>query len=573
MKHSVETQPDAFQLSDAQFTIAREYGFTSWPRLVEYFETLVLHELSGQRALYEHQRRHESSLRWILRGFTEQWPWVAAALARFVPRFHGRSASEIFASGITEDDARLVAARNHRFPSWQAYMESVRPDPDRWRNDSPLRRAARAVRDRDLDTLKVLLEAHPEIGVVNNPAEPHGSVLYSVLHSEMRSPRSNNREDSEWLVSSGLDLTDALNWLLLGGIRIRTDDVRWLLDQGADPNWKPPNGYTVLEHAIYRYWNGEAVDLIARRVKARDALWIAAGIGDVSAVKRYFGKDGKLTDSARGNRPDFTALGYLPSPPTFGDSDLDILWEAFMLAGWNDRFEVMDVLLNHGLPVDYSSWGQEFIGHAIFEADVPLVEFLVTRGAKIDERTRGSAEEFFAQRPQEASRRRILELCGGRDPEVVLREHQERREKRVMQTAPEVEKAFDFAKLDAQHLRLKAVSPENLFVGLMREDGLPVYPVVAAGADLLKLRSALGDRFETTGDPRAEMTADEECTAILIAARKEAERRKHGHLTTVHMFFALMQQPPPPVLDWIRTAGGEPEKVLAEIETIFAGRS
>ena len=32
-----------FQLADAQFTIAREYGFTSWPRLVEYFETLARH--------------------------------------------------------------------------------------------------------------------------------------------------------------------------------------------------------------------------------------------------------------------------------------------------------------------------------------------------------------------------------------------------------------------------------------------------------------------------------------------------------------------------------------------------
>ena len=150
LKGSAETKPDGFKLADAQFAIAREYGFTSWPRLVEYFETLALHEISGQRRMYEHERRHESSLRWIMRGFKGQLPWVAAALGRFVPRFHGRSATDILASEITEDDARLVAARMNRFPSWQAYMATVRPEPDRWRNDSPLRRAARAVRDRDL---------------------------------------------------------------------------------------------------------------------------------------------------------------------------------------------------------------------------------------------------------------------------------------------------------------------------------------------------------------------------------------------------------------------------------------
>jgi hypothetical protein len=373
------------------------------------------------------------------------------------------------------------------------------------------------------------------------------------------------------LVSTGLDLTDALNWLLLGGIRTKTEDVQWLLDHGADPNWTPPNGFSVLEHAIYRYWNGEAVDLIARRVNANDALWVAAGTGDASGVLRYFGPDGKLIDAARENRPDFTALGHIPSPPTFGDSDIDILWEAFLLAGWNGRLDVMDILLSHGLPVDYSSWGQPLIGWAIFESDARLVEFLVTRGAAIDDRTRSSAEEFFAQRPEETKTRRILELCGGRDPETVLQEHQERREKRVLQTEPEVEKAFDLAKLDARYLGLTAVSPESLFVGLMREDGMPVYPLVAAGADLLKLRRAIGDRFDVTGVAPAEMTADADCTAILMAARREAEDRKNPYYTTLHMFHALMKQPPQSVRDLIRDAGGDPVKVLAETERIIAG--
>ena len=34
------SHPDTIPLADAQLVLAREYGFTSWPRLVRYFETL-----------------------------------------------------------------------------------------------------------------------------------------------------------------------------------------------------------------------------------------------------------------------------------------------------------------------------------------------------------------------------------------------------------------------------------------------------------------------------------------------------------------------------------------------------
>ena len=61
------------------------------------------------------------------------------------------------------------------------------------------------------------------------------------------------------------------------------ETVRWYLDRGANPDWLPPNGITVLEHAIARYRNGTSVDLIAQRVRPRQALWIAAGLGDVMA--------------------------------------------------------------------------------------------------------------------------------------------------------------------------------------------------------------------------------------------------------------------------------------------------
>jgi hypothetical protein len=578
LKGSSDRKPEGFKLADAQFSIAREYGFTSWPRLVKYLEVLARHQVSGQGE--GGPGSGESMMRHIASEFDRKRPWTAAAIARFVPRFYGRTATEIFASEVTTDDLRLVAVRINRFPSWEAMSSSSPRRRDRWvRDESPFGRAYRAIKARDLRTLQSLIRAHPELLQVTNGAEPWASsIVYSVVHSEMRSSLEEGRELSQWLVSTGLDLTQALNWLLLGFMRMKPTDTQWLLDHGADPEWMPPNGISVLEHAIYRYWNGEAVDLVARRVKPREALWIAAGVGDSNAVRRYFDKSGRLTDAARQNRPDFTAMGPFPAPPTFGDSDLDVMWEAFLVAGWNDRYPVLDVLLANGFPLDYASWGQSLIRFGIFEGRVSLIEHLVKHGADLDTRgyhpntnAREAAEEHFAQRPDDPARRRILELCGGRPAETVIREHEERRDRRVMQTVPQVEKAFVYAKQDALRAGLTAVSPENLFIGILREDGLPVYPLIAAGVDLPTLRSALGQRFETTGDPPAEMTGDAECTAILMAARKEAELRKHGYLTPVHVFYALMQRPPESVLDLMRSAGGDRDKVIVETEKLFAG--
>lgn len=38
-----DRQPDQLQLADAQHVIARESGFASWPRLVQYFEEMERH--------------------------------------------------------------------------------------------------------------------------------------------------------------------------------------------------------------------------------------------------------------------------------------------------------------------------------------------------------------------------------------------------------------------------------------------------------------------------------------------------------------------------------------------------
>lgn len=135
-----------------------------------------------------------------------------------------------------------------------------------------------------------------------------------------------------------------------------------------------------------------------------------------------------------------------------------------------------------------------------------------------------------------------------------------------MQTAPEIEKAFVYAKQDAVHAGLTAVLLDNLFVGLLREDGYPVTMLAVGGVDLPRLRQALGPRFELQDDPPADMTGDADCTAIMLAARKEAEERKNAYLTTLHVFKALLQHAPQSVLELIQSSGGSMEKVVTETD-------
>ena len=575
LKSSRDTKPDEFKLADAQFTIAREYGFTSWPRLVEYFETLARHELSGARQRNEPASHHDGWARTIVVEHKEKRSWTAQLLMAYVPRFHGRTAERVFESEITVDDARLAAARMNRYPSWEVMISDIIPY-DAWtEQETPLSRAMKLVRAGDLAGLKALVEEHPQLLSPTEQGNPRSDTLArNVLLSDLRESTPESRQVYEWL-SARIDLTSTLNEMLLGYMRMKPEEMQRLLDRGADPNWIPANGYSVLEHVIWRCWSGEIVDMIARRVKPREGFWISAGLGDTTAVRQYFDRNGALTDAAKRTRPDFNALGPMPVPSNPAADDEAIIWEAFIVAAFNQRFAVLDVLLEQGFNIDYIGWGQTVLHVAVGNGWLPLVEYLVGRGADVNLKgwrphltAREMAEQHAKNPYGYPSGARILKLVGGRAIETIRSERDQKRVQRVMPTSARVEDAFNFAKHDAFTRDRKDVDVDALFIGLLHEAGLPVSILGHAGVDLKKLREPIRDRLDALMvKVPDEMTANPEVASILMDARVLAEELKEEYVTPLHVFHAVLKRASPRVLELIQAAGGTREQVLMSIES------
>lgn len=414
------TLPDQFQLSDAQLIQAREYGFSSWPKLERYFNEAEMVSLAPRPRQNLTGGRAEHDARALVREHAARHLWAARRLAAYVPRFYGLGIEEVFEIPVSEEEARLAVARQHGYSSWQEYLAA----PTEMSADGswhPLAMSVlHAIRRADLDTLKAIAAKHPEIHHRETPTTfPALRILRKALaHERFPGGREAMRPIIQWLVDNGQDLQGELDTQLCGRRGIPTEDIRWLLERGANPGWIAPNGIPILEFALLVYWNGEAVDLIAQKAgPPRRALWITAGLGEVEGVRRSLDAKGKPLPGAVALRPPFDAVGApsLASHPEAGDEEL--LMEALFVAAINGRIGVIKYLASRGAPIDSRVYGATLLSVAVGNGWADVVEVLIDAGADLDIPTgdsngtpREMGRSFF--RPDDPARRRIAELCG-----------------------------------------------------------------------------------------------------------------------------------------------------------------
>jgi hypothetical protein len=560
------------KLADAQLTIAREYGFRSWPLLVKYFESFARHEKSD---IYRNDLGDGPKDWWvktILAEHRDRRAWTAMVIGSFVPKFYGASVEEIFASSVTEEDAKLVVAREHGFARWDdmlAYQATVKK-PDPWSSQSdPLRPFFQAIDARDVAELDRLRAEHGALLTPENLERLGSSALETRIPGRHISPAA-----IRWLRSIGADVQLLLNKRLRGFMGGHTDPgvVQTLLDLGGDPDWIAPNGYSVLEHALYRYWNGEAVDLLLARAKPRDTFWVSAGIGDVRRLRRYFDRAGKLTPSARKDRSDLMALSGHPDAILPEPDDATILWEAAFVAAVNGRRDAFDILLQHGFDVDDVRTGHTLLSFAVANGLLPMVELLVSRGANPDIRgwrpnqtPREMCVGYLGQNLENPEYRRIVELLGW-DADELQREVDVRRG--PPQHYPGLTQVLSFAMQDATRRGESRVGLESFLVGILAapfSHNVIVF-LGQGGVDLARLRERYQPRMAETSTNRNDLPYDEALQAALTAATGRAAEKREGVAPGAVLYFALESEP---MAGIIGELGGDVQKVKEAMKRLL----
>ncbi len=244
-------------LAIAQLVIAREYGFVSWPRLVQYYAG-VERQCDSYPSLHAPDF-YVGQARSLVASHAKRSLWAGRLLAAYVPQFYGMRVNDVYEQAVTVDDARLAIARANSCPSWEVLIERATSETRgqskerEWALD-PRQRAREAIDKADLGALQRMVDAHPELlRPSGSDVAMTGTLLHMVLDHEQTRSRDSLRPIVEWLVSQGQDLQRTLNMFLYGHRPLTAADVLRLLDRGADPNWVAPSGIPLLEHMLLKW--------------------------------------------------------------------------------------------------------------------------------------------------------------------------------------------------------------------------------------------------------------------------------------------------------------------------------
>lgn len=548
----LSASPEKLVLADAQLVVAREYGFASWPRLVQYYGDVERDRHNAQE--WREPGQYEREVEWLMREHTETRGWAGRKLAAYVPRFYGMHIEEVYASAITVDDARLAVARSHSAPSW-GVLVAREPDGERkvFRDEpwevTPAQRAAHAMQRYDLETLKQVVEENP--GLIDQTNAGKIARGFSLFASCFALERKNGREAMrpirEYLASLGGDPQYHMNLLLLGHLHMNADEVRALIEQGADPDWITPAGVPLLELALITYWDGDAIDVLRPHVTPRKALFIAAGLGDLRGVASFLDRDGRPTDAARKLRPYF-GLTPLRMPQLPNPKDDEILMEAFLIALFNGRTNVMEYLASRGFDVNSRIWDAPLVQLAVGNNWYAAAECLVKLGADLDlpGSSNGSARDMARMwllngNMELAKSRRLATLCG-LNADAILAEH----EASLPSTRPLDARAqllIELASDDAARRGAAAVGLENLLFGILRTKTVALtFFTQVSGMDREQFYANIAERVrfrdECIDHPMLPLGPD--VVAVIDDARRIAREARCKAVTPAHLLRALI---------------------------------
>jgi len=374
-------------LHDAQYALAREQGFASWPKLKAYAQP---------SADARHTHVFVPDIEWIadrarglLRAHHSGVPAALDQIREWHPRFADATNEDIQRAAFTESAAQLVYAREHGFDSWEdlaARIEALA----KGRAEEPFMAAFAAIERGDAATVRSLLRSHPQLARARGT---NGNTLLNLATSVIGIARRSDRHPPlacfEALLEAGADADEPNDrgWTALHQAAYSNlpDIVERLITAGgsldADAHG---SGGTPLVVALF-WGHREAADLLASHGVMPRNLRAAAGVGDLALVESFFTAEGRLTPDAGAARGFYRPHSGFPDwqPSTDPQEMLD---EALVWACKSDRVEVLDRLVQGGARLDADPYRGTPLIWAALGNRLRAAGWLLDHGADVNRR-------------------------------------------------------------------------------------------------------------------------------------------------------------------------------------------
>jgi ankyrin repeat protein len=365
-------------LHDAQLAIARENGFASWPS----FHAHVV-DLGGASKRF---RPHVRDFKWyeerVAGIIGAQQAGIAGAMdsiRRSIPRLSNKSDDEIRSATLTDDDARLILARDHGFDRWDAFK--ARLDAiNSGKEIEPFTAAFDAIQADDAGAFAALLQRHPDL---INAQGTNGSSLLNLSVS------LNRPEMIKLLLDARADVdlptTRGVTPLHAAAYSNRPHLVEMLIDAGASPDaFAYGEGGTALAMALF-WGHDSAREALSRYAVTPNNLRVASGVGRIDLMRACFEAAGNLTPDAVANRGFYRPHTGFPiwNPSS---SRQEVLDEALTYASRNGQIAAMQFLLANGADINGDPYRGTALTWATFTRRADVMRWLLDHGANVNHR-------------------------------------------------------------------------------------------------------------------------------------------------------------------------------------------
>jgi ankyrin repeat protein len=325
----------------------------------------------------------------LLRTRYSAGPAALEQIREWHPLFADKSDEEILRAPLSEEDAKLVYAREHGFETWDDLASRVNhlaSHPPTAASE-PFMAAFAALESGNADGFRDSLRTNPHLA---RERGTNGNTLLNLAVSFAgKSDWKGGLSPIEALIEAGADVSEENDrgWTPLHAAAYanKPEIAALLIAKGAALDAEAHGaGGTPLIAALF-WGHREVADLLGRHSLAPGNLRSAAGLGIPELVNACFGKDGELTPEACAARGFYRPHSGFPDWQPSGDRQ-EVLDEALVWACKSNRLAVLEQLVKAGARLNADPYrGTPLIWAAVRNWE-ETVAWLLDHGANINQK-------------------------------------------------------------------------------------------------------------------------------------------------------------------------------------------